>query len=753
MRFNTRIFMLGLAGLLSAFTIGGIGWLGQQQLHDASQSQSDASRALRWTMNADMMHDALRSDVLVALRGAEMHDAGAIKTAQTDVVEHGQLFDESLVAASAIDLGPQISDAIAKTRPVLERYRAEAANIIALASTDPTAAQARLENFQNVFHELEGSNEALNELVAQAEANASAQVVTVTRNTRLMQIASLIAAGGLMTLLCLTTARFVTRRLGADPEEAADIARQIASGDLSAKLQARKGDRASLYAAMCEMQSQLRARIESEAQQAAENQQIRQALDSASTGLLVVDASGTLQHANRAAIALMEAAQDEVKRRWPEFSPDHAAGVAIDRLLAGAETSAAGETLRLADLTLRINRTPIHAADGRASGSVVEWRDRTAELAVEEEIGKIVDAAGAGDLSQRISTEGRYGFLARLATGINRILDANAVGVDDIRKVLAAMAEADLTTRMNDRHQGAFAETCAHMNSALDHLVSTLNSIREGAASVQVAASEIAAGNLDLSRRTEHQAASLEETAASVEQMTATIRQSVTNVQSANQLAQAAGEVAKKGDATVGEAVVTMSEISKASAQILDIINVIDSIAFQTNILALNASVEAARAGEQGRGFAVVATEVRSLSQRSSGAAKEIRNLITGTVEQVKRGADAVDRAGSQMGEILSSVLKVIEIMGQIATASAEQGHGIEQINQAITNIDDSTRQNAAMVEEITSAASSLDDQAHQLRNAVDVFQLDTKPNASSMHADEHFNAPAKAPFRARAAA
>ena len=256
------------------------------------------------------------------------------------------------------------------------------------------------------------------------------------------------------------------------------------------------------------------------------------------------------------------------------------------------------------------------------------------------------------------------------------------------------------------------------------NLLSTVNEIKESANIIAVASQEIASGNIDLSNRTESQASSLEETASSMEQLTSTVKQNAENARQANQLVVSASEHAVKGGRVVGDVVETMGSIKESSRKIVDIIGVIDSIAFQTNILALNAAVEAARAGEQGRGFAVVASEVRSLAQRSAGAAKEIKALIGDSVSKVDAGGKLVDEAGKTMNDIVASVRHVADIMGEITAASQEQSAGIAEVNQAIGQIDEITQQNAALVEQAAAAAESLQEQSDLLARTVSVFKL-----------------------------
>ncbi|AUT47714.1 methyl-accepting chemotaxis protein [Achromobacter sp. AONIH1] len=330
----------------------------------------------------------------------------------------------------------------------------------------------------------------------------------------------------------------------------------------------------------------------------------------------------------------------------------------------------------------------------------------------------------------------RYQFvlIAVSAGGVIAALLVFATYVFLRRRVLQPLQEAghhfdriaggDLTARIEARNTNEIGLLFAALKRMQESLTRTVSAVRRGVDEINVGSHEIAAGNTDLSSRTEQQAASLEETAASMEQLASTVKQNADNARQANQLASSASDVAERGGSAVSEVVTTMHGISASSRKISEIVSVIDGIAFQTNILALNAAVEAARAGEQGKGFAVVAGEVRSLAQRSAQAAKEIKGLIEDSVSKVGAGSQQVERAGATMQEIVASVKRVTDIMGEISAASEEQSSGIDQVNRAVSQMDEVTQQNAALVEQAAAAAGSLQEQAQRLAEAVAVFKI-----------------------------
>ncbi|MDP3608276.1 MAG: methyl-accepting chemotaxis protein [Methylophilus sp.] len=345
---------------------------------------------------------------------------------------------------------------------------------------------------------------------------------------------------------------------------------------------------------------------------------------------------------------------------------------------------------------------------------------------------KYMDDISKGNIPAKI-TDQYQGDFNQIKDNLNTCIEAVNRLVSDANMLAEAAKEGRISTRADvTQHQGNFRQVVEGVNQTLDMIVAPIAAVKLAVETITTAAGEISTGNSDLSARTEQQASSLEETAASMEELAGTVKQNADNAKQANQLALTASGVAIKGGQVVAEVVNTMTGINDSARKIEDIISVIDGIAFQTNILALNAAVEAARAGEQGRGFAVVAGEVRNLAQRSASAAKEIKELITDSVNKTAEGTKLVENAGSTMEEVVTSVQRVADIISEIAAASAEQTTGIDQVNQAVTSMDEVTQQNAALVEEAAAAAESLLEQANQLSDVVGVFKVDGASNVKS---------------------
>lgn len=443
------------------------------------------------------------------------------------------------------------------------------------------------------------------------------------------------------------------------------------------------------------------------------------------------------------AMSKMQNALNDFVEAQQEMAKKHAAGYVFHRLdaskFSGTYAQMAHEINELIQSRIVINRRILDIISQYAKGDFsVDMEELPGEtivitktvdsikqalLAINNEIEELAKAGANGDFSKRANS-GKFEFMFRtMLEDLNKLLTTCDEGFSDILRVSNSLAQGNLTQTIHKTYPGTFGKVAQGINSTVENLQALVEEIKGSTEQINTAAREIAAGNNDLSQRTEKQAASLEETAASMTQLTSTVQHNAENATQANQLAQEAAQIASQGGVVVGNVVKTMDGINESSRKVVEIISVIDNIAFQTNILALNAAVEAARAGEQGRGFAVVATEVRNLAQRAAAAAGEIQQLIDDSVTKVEDGSQLVAQAGQTMQEIVQAVQGVTAIMSEINSASVEQSTGIEQVNHAISQMDDVTQQNAALVEQAAAGAESLEDQARKLSVTVANFK------------------------------
>ena len=464
--------------------------------------------------------------------------------------------------------------------------------------------------------------------------------------------------------------------------------------------------------------------------------QMQSALEHAGTNFMIADADENVTFLNRQAYAYLKRLEPELRKYLPALEVDKIVGGSIHRyhkdpqaiknILAGLKAGDVrrGE-IRPGPYIFEHQTRAVFDATGQKLAYVVEWRDVTSERRAQEQIEQLINHASAGSLGDRIDVAGLDGSYKLMSQNVNRLMDAVSTPLSEAQGVLGALAKGDLTQEMTGTYEGEFDRMKASLNGAMRDLRQTLAAVREAVEAVSAGSEQITKGNEDLSQRTSEQASSLEETSASMEEMTSTVKQNADNAKQANQLAFAARETADKGGSVTVRAVEAMGAINQSSKKIADIITVIDEIAFQTNLLALNAAVEAARAGEHGRGFAVVAAEVRNLAQRSATAAKEIKGLINESIQRVNDGSELVNQSGKTLEEIVSSVKRVTDIIGEITAASQEQASGIDQVNKAIMQMDETTQQNAALVEETTSASQSLKVQAKELQRRVLAFKIE----------------------------
>jgi methyl-accepting chemotaxis protein len=555
---------------------------------------------------------------------------------------------------------------------------------------------------------------------------------------------SLLASVVVLALLALTVNTLLIRSLGQVLESSVGIMYRLAEEKFRNKIDLNRNDQiGDFYRGIYAMQVRLNANLAESKQITINATRINQALDNVQSGVMVADPRLNIIYMNKSVQQLFTKAEQHIRQQLPHFDASKLMGANIDifhqnpahqRGMLEKLTGTFQSELVIADLHMTVVVNPVINVEGERIGFVAEWLNRTDEVIVEQEIANVVGGAGLGDFTHRINEQGKTGFPLALSQNINQLMETSETGLNEVVRVLGALACGDLTEKITNNYSGTFGQLKDDCNATVEKLKEIVNQIKEATDNINTGAKEIAIGNNDLSHRTEEQAASLEETAASMEQLTSTVQANTINAKQANALAVSATDIAGKGARVVGEVAVTMEKINDASRKIVDIISVIDDIAFQTNILALNAAVEAARAGEQGKGFAVVAIEVRNLAQRAAAAAGGIKSLINDSVAKVVDGTQLVSQAGTTMKDIVNAIQGVTVMMSEISAASMEQTAGIEQVNQAIGQMDDVTQQNAALVEQAAAAAESLEEQAQSLVMTVGSFKVDDDSSKANIH-------------------
>jgi len=546
--------------------------------------------------------------------------------------------------------------------------------------------------------------------------------------------AAMLAASLALALLAAGVQRYMMRRVLVPLGQASEGFMRIAQGDFTQGIEVAHNDECGevLNALRC-VQTKLGYDVAELRRLASEGHRIRAALDNASTGMMVSDQDFDIVYLNPAARNLFKAAEADLRKVMPEFDAERLLGTGIDLfdrspahsryLLEQLMTTHRFET-EVAGRCFVGVVNPVFDHDGQRIGNVVEWADRTAEVAIERQVNQLLEEFRSGDLARRIEAGEGIGFLKTLCDGLNQVAGDTEALFKDFGWVIRGMAEGDLTRQTGyDAYMGVYGEFRANLARTQDRLGEVFGQIRRSAEFIHNASQEIASGNNDLSQRAEQQASSLQQTSASMDELTGTVRENAGYALRANEAAAQVRLLAERGGEVVRQAVAAMAEINESSAKIARIIGTIDMLASQTNLLALNAAVEAARAGEQGKGFAVVAAEVRGLAQRSAQAAKESRELIEGSLDKVRAGVGWVSQSGEMLGEIVAGVRQVGGLVSQISVASAQQAQDIGQVNQAVAQMDEITQQNAALAEETSAASLSMCGQAEEMVRLVGFFK------------------------------
>ncbi|MXV47906.1 methyl-accepting chemotaxis protein [Xanthomonas sp. LMG 8993] len=639
------------------------------------------------------VHDraiALR-DVVLLDDPAERHTAEqSIDKLAADYARSAKPLDDMIAASTDAEekaILQRIKAIEQRTMPLIAQVRA-----FRDGADKPHAEQRLLQQARPAFVAWLASINAFIDLQEAKNRAAAKDAVTTARGFAMLMVVSTVIA----LLLGATIAWLLTRSVVLPLRQSLRLAERINDGDLrSQDLPTSKDESGQLLRAMQQMQRRLQDVISAQRNMAA-----RHDAGEISYRTDAQQFPGEYGHMVQDTNALVHA-HVQTQLRMTEVMGSYAIG----------------------DLAPEIEQYPGEKAAITATMQQVKQNLR----AINAQIQQLTQAACAGNFALRGQPEKFEHDFRLMVENLNTMMATSDTNLARFSDLLRCIADGDLTVRMTGNFHGVFASMRDDANSTVHRLTDIVTHIQTTSNSIGFAAEDIASGNQELSRRSEQQAASLEETAASMEELTSTVKQNAEHAGRANQLALGAAAIASEGRDVVGQVIEQMSGIEASSRRIADIISVIDGIAFQTNILALNAAVEAARAGEQGRGFAVVASEVRTLSHRSSDAAKEIKRLIDDSVQRVADGATLVHKAGTTMGEVVTSVQHVTDIMGHISAASQEQAGGIEQVNLTIAQMDETTQQNVSLVEAASTAARSLEAHSTQLTQAVEVF----KGNAS----------------------
>ncbi len=804
MTLKARLYLL-LAGALAALLA--VGGMGVYNINAQASFADDANRlsdVLRAQMQADMMHDAIRGDVLNAMH---LSAEGKIseeerKAAVDELEEHLQDFRKQIKYVEAQNFSA-VNAQLAVLQKDLTAYELAARESVQAALSSKKDGDAAWPRFQEQFKVLEDSMEKFGDTIQSIANTARNDAVAHGQQGLVWSWIVISLASVLLLASGVLLVRNILRKLGGDPDVALQLVRDVTQGRLTTRVTLQAGDSNSLLASMQTLSERIRGVIEStqslareqqagrmaarmdasqlpgdfselaneinalvnaqnngltqvtdliasyarqdfthslppqpgdkaafntqmdavreslqeSVRQALRSERVVQALNKASTNVMIADTSNVIIFMNDTVQAMMQRNEAELRKVLPHFDARNLVGQNIDvfhknpahqrSLLADLKASHRTQ-IQVGSLHFGLNANPMVDPAGLRIGTVVEWFDRTVEVGVEREVAAVVQAAAEGNFSQRLNPQGKTGFFAGLTSGINQLMDTSEQGLTDVAQSLAAFAEGDLTRRIERDYAGLFGQLKDSANTTADNLTRVLSEVREAADALTGAAGQVSATAQSLSQAASQQAASVEETSAQMDSMSASVTQNSDNARVTDGMASKASKEAVDGGQAVSQTVIAMKQIATK-------IGIVDDIAYQTNLLALNAAIEAARAGEHGKGFAVVAAEVRKLAERSQEAAKEIGDLAASSVS-------TAERAGRLLDEIVPSIQKTSELVQEIAAASSEQSESVVQIGGAMGQLSKATQQNASASEQLAATSEELTGQAEQLQASVAFF-------------------------------
>ncbi len=745
--FTIKSRLMAIIGLLSALLMvtGGIGLLGMSKAKEGLRTvYEDRTLPISQISAIQKLLLTNRLNMTASL------NSPAPETVLKNITEVEQNIDKitrlwhDYMSTQLTDVEKVLAEQFAENRKYFVADGLKPA-IAAFRANDFSEAKLIVDKINRLYLPVGDSIQQLMQLqldVAKQEYDAAQSRHELIRNISI----GLIAAGiALVLWLGSVLIRIIIRPL----ETSIAHFGQIAQGNYSGVIEIeRRNEVGKVMEAIKTMQTRLGFDVVESQRIANESLRVKIALDNVSTGVMIADNDGKIIYVNKSVTEMLSKAEENIRKDLPGFSANNLLGSNIDDFhknpahqsqLLGSLNGIHTAGMILGDRSMVVTASPVINEQGQRLGSVAEWQDRTSEAAVEKEVSTVVAAAIMGDFSKRFDLHGKEGFLRELGESLNQLLHTSETSLNEVVRVLDALSRGDLTETITNDYQGIFGQLKDDSNITVEKLREIINQIREATDSINTGAKEIASGNNDLSYRTEQQAASLQQTAASMQELTSTVQHNTDNAKQTNQLVINSVEIANQGGVAVDQVVTTMNAIKASSQKIEEIVSVIDDIAFQTNILAFNASVQAAHAGMHGQGFAVVASEVRDLAQRTAASAEQIKGLVEDSVKKIEGGSKLASQAGSTMKEILSAIHGVTGMMSEITNASVEQNAGIGQINLAITQMDDMTQQNAALVEQAAAAAESLEEQVQNLAITVSGFKVDKKPgNRNTLYAQDN---------------